>query len=203
MRNFKKLFGYALILMLFAVACSEDSEPVLEIIDETTEVVTDTIYSFSYNGKEYDLMKLKMTWVDAVSYAVSRGGYLAEINDKNENKAIFDELVDNASITLSLTKSGDGGGASYVWIGGNDIETEGTWVWNGNNDEANSQFWLGDYSGTSVDGLYSNWGDEPDNWGTGDGQDALGFALTDWPYGEAGQWNDIKTNNRLYFIIEY
>ena len=62
------------------------------------------------------------------------------------------------------------------------------------------QFWLGTKSGSSVDGLYNNWGNEPDNYGSG--QDALGLALTYWPYGLAGQWNDISQSNSLYFVVE-
>jgi hypothetical protein len=27
--------------------------------------------------------------------------------------------------------------------------------------------------------------------------------LTDWPFGVAGQWNDVKDNNDLYFVVEY
>ena len=41
---------------------------------------------------------------------------------------------------------------------------------------------------------------EPDNWNN---QDGLAIALTNWPLGQAGQWNDVFITNRLYFIIEY
>jgi len=161
----------------------------------------DNIYAFTYDGKNYEVVREHRTWEEAAVCAVERGGYLAEINDELENAAIFDELINNASIDLSMTVAPDGGGASYVWIGGNDFATEGNWVWDGNNDGTATQFWMGDFTGAPVDGLYNNWGDEPDDFG--DGQDGLGLALTDWPFGVAGQWNDISDANTIYYVIEY
>ncbi|MFP3802486.1 hypothetical protein, partial [Paraburkholderia sp. SIMBA_027] len=63
------------------------------------------------------------------------------------------------------------------------------------------QFWQGDFTGSSVGGLYENWGGEPDNYNSN--QNALGLALTDWIYGDAGEWNDLFQGNLLYFVIEY
>ena len=31
----------------------------------------------------------------------------------------------------------------------------------------------------------------------------MGLAITNWPFGKAGEWNDVNINNELYFIIEY
>jgi hypothetical protein len=31
----------------------------------------------------------------------------------------------------------------------------------------------------------------------------LGFAITNWPLGVAGQWNDVDETNVLYYAIEY
>jgi hypothetical protein len=73
-------------------------------------------------------------------------------------------------------------------------------VWDGDNSGSSSQFWQGTSTGSAVAGAYSNWGDEPDNW---NGQDGLGLAVTNWPLGLAGQWNDVKETNALYYIIEY
>ena len=64
----------------------------------------------------------------------------------------------SAGINTNNTIAPDGGGAAYVWIGGNNITDEGTWVWDGNNDGEGIQFWEGDYNGTPVDDLYNNWG---------------------------------------------
>ncbi len=163
------------------------------------------IYTFQYNGKTYELVRENKTWTEAAACAVERGGYLAEINDAAENTAIFNELMNNAGITLSNTVSNSGGAASYVFLGGNDIDAEGTWVWNGNNDAITTQFWQGDASGLPVNGLYNNWGIEPDNFGN---QDALGLGLNVWPQptgglGTAGQWNDIPATDALYYLIEF
>jgi Secretion system C-terminal sorting domain/Lectin C-type domain len=161
---------------------------------------TTNIYSFVYNGKIYELVKENKSWADASSCAVERGGILAEINDSLEQAAVFSELNLNAGIVLSSTIAADGGNGSYVWIGGNDLAVEGEWIWDGDNDNNGAQFWQGTASGNSVGGLFSNWGNEPDDFGSG--QDGLGFALTNWPLGVAGQWNDVDDSNNLYYLIE-
>lgn len=158
------------------------------------------IYSFSYDGRTYEIVKENKTWTDAAACAVERGGILAEINDVNEQNALFNELSSNAGITNSNTIAPDGGGGAYVWIGGNDLAIEGNWVWDGNNDGTQAQFWMGTYTGSPVGGLYNNWGDEPDDYF---GQDALGLSLNGWPLGFAGQWNDLNDSNALYFMIEH
>jgi hypothetical protein len=159
------------------------------------------IYSFIYDGKTYEVIKEKKTWVDAAACAVERGGILTEINNVEEQNAIYTELNTNANITLfDNTSAPDGGGGSYVWIGGNDLSVEGNWVWDGNNDSNSTQFWMGTSSGNSVGGLYSNWGNEPDDF---NGQDALALSLNGWPLGSAGEWNDVSHTNTLFYVIEY
>lgn len=158
------------------------------------------IFQFIYNDKSYEIVKQNMTWTEAAACAVERGGYLAEVNDQAEQDEIYEQLMNNAGINPNNTIAPDGGGASYVWIGGNDIATEGMWIWDGNNDGEGPQFWQGTTSGGPVGGLYNNWGNEPDNWNN---QDGLGLAITDWPLGVSGQWNDIDDGNDLYFVIEY
>ena len=162
--------------------------------------VESTIVEFTYNGKNYEIVKENKTWVASAAFASERGGFLAEINDLAEQNAIFNELG-SASIIASNTVAPDGGNASYVWIGGNDITTEGNWFWDGNNDGTGNQFWMGTQSGSPINSLYNNWGNEPDDFGSG--QDGLGLALTDWPLGVAGQWNDVAQDNELYFLIEF
>ena len=162
------------------------------------------LYSFDYDGRTYHIIKDVKNWVDAAACAVERGGQLARINDVAEQTAIWSELA-NANIDLTSTVAINGGGASYIWIGGNDLAAESTWIWDGNNDGTGDQFWSGDTNGNAVGGLYSNWGNEPDNAGN---QDCLGIALTQWPLnsgslGSAGQWNDLKAENLLCYIIEY
>ena len=163
-----------------------------------TVTVSSLIDAVTLAGQGYEIVFANMSWANAADFAVSRGGFLAEINDQTEQEAIFDALM-SASIDNSNTVAPDGGDGSYVWIGGNDLGREGTWIWDGNNDNDGIQFWMGDANGTAVDGLYNNWGNEPDDF---QGQDGLGLALTNWPLGIAGEWNDVDHTNELYFVIE-
>ena len=161
--------------------------------------------SFVYNGQTYEVIKEPKNWADAASCAVQRGGVLAEINNASEQSAIYTALNSNTSITLSSTTAQDGGGKAYVWIGGNDITTEGNWVLNGNNDASSTQFWMGTTSGNAVNGLYNHWGSagssEPDDYNNN--QDALGLSLEAWPNGNAGEWNDLNHANTLYYLVEH
>ncbi len=173
------------------------------------------LYSFDYNGHTYEVIKENKSWTVAAACAKTRGGYLAHIDSAAENTEIFNQLSNSAGITLSDTSTSNGGNASYVWIGGNDITTEGTWIWDGDNDgTSTTQFWSGNATGSSVGGLYENWGYstlyssqfEPDN--SGGNQDGLAIGLNDWPnpgggFGRAGEWNDILTTETLYYIVEH
>lgn len=186
-------FKISLITIIFILSC--------DYIVFGQCVNISNVYPFVYNGKNYEVIKENKTWINAAACAVERGGMLTEINDLAEQNAIFNELASNAGINTNNTVAPDGGGASYVWIGGNDLTDEGDWVWDGDNDNNGTQFWMGDFKGNPVGGLYNNWGNEPDNYGAG--QNGLGLALTNWPFGNAGQWNDISHANTLYYVIEY
>lgn len=178
---------------------------------------TSNIYTFTYNGKTYELVKEMKTWSQAATCAVERGGYLVEINDTNENNAIFDAIINGAGVSTTYTYALDGGGTAYVWIGATDQQTEGNWMWDGNNDNSGTQFWTGqgvagDSSGVAVGNAFFNWGgtstgtpNEPDNFNGS--QDYGAIALAGWPsgstyYGKGGEWNDIDGSNLLYFVIE-
>jgi len=159
------------------------------------------VFTFTFNSKTYEIIKENKTWADAAACAVSRGGYLAEVNNAEENEAIFSQLV-NAGVNPDDTVASDGF-SSYVWLGGNDISTEGKWFWNGNNDATGTPFWQGTASGIAVNGRYNNWGNEPDNFGGGVGQDGLGMSVKGFPNGEPGEWNDVNHTNTLFFVVEF
>jgi Ca2+-binding RTX toxin-like protein len=147
--------------------------------------------SFNFNGTSYEIISTAKTWADAKTYAESVNGYLAIVTSQAENDAIISEALNYLSSAPSAT---DGGDARYVWIGGSDIASEGSFKWVNN---------------TNISDGYSNWGsgflNEPDDF---EGQDALAMALEPWPaggggIGTAGKWNDIDENNLMYFVVEF
>ncbi len=190
-------------------------------VDDLTTYTRGDHATFTYNGHSYEIVKTARSWQEASNDAVAKGGYLAHINSKEENEEIYSRLLRHISDTeLLTTRAADGGNASYVWIGGSDHTTEGTWQWS----DDNTQFTLGD---VPTAGVYTNWGQawdgghrEPDNWTNADlapeGQDFVAMAVHNpinpngnlgngriWPWGFAAQWNDVAIGNALYYIIEY
>jgi hypothetical protein len=169
------------------------------------------IYSFTYNGHNYEVVKELKNWTAANTCAIERGGYLVCIESDAEKNQIMGQLMMSTAANISPTYYPviDGGGASYIWTGGTDRITEGSWLWEGS--PIASFFYIGQGSagtggGSAVGGAYINWGNlngsEPDNYFYLHDQDALGIAMNSWPHGVAGQWNDIDMYNTLYFIIE-
>ncbi len=167
-------------------------------------------FQFIVDDHTYQVITTSSSWEAASAAARSKTvngvqGYLAHIDNLQENTAIFDQLMANISSNdFGNTSAGsEGGGAAYVWIGANDISTEGTWVWV----DDGTQFWQGRTGGSSVDGRFNNWprGFEPDNFQQ---QDAAGITLTGFPlgvppWGAPGQWNDVDINNNLYYVVEF
>ncbi len=157
--------------------------------------VSTNIHSFNFENKMYEIVKEEMTWEEAVAFATSRGGFLAEINNASEQGAIFLELVNNANIVLPTLR------LTEVWLGGNDRATDGVWILDGSNDGIGEQFWDGGIDGVPVEGFYNNWGNnEPD--GT-TSQNELSMLIEDSPRNERGKWNDRSNTQTLFFVIEY
>ena len=178
---------------------------------------TANIYIFTYEGKTYEIVKELKTWSDAAACAIERGGYLVEINDINEQNAVYDSIINGAGISPTYVSISNGGGIAYLWIGATDQHTEGTWLWDGNNDSIGANFWSGQGAngsgnGVSIGGVYNNWGgtssgtpNEPDDYSSN--QDHGAIALAGWPsgtnnLGSAGEWNDIIGSSLVYYIIE-
>mgnify|MGYP001577922521 CR=1 FL=1 len=158
------------------------------------------IYSFTANGVQYEIVKEVEYWNVVAACAFNRGGHLAEINSQLEQDSIYYHLT-QAGINTNSTKAPDGGNAAYVWLGGNDAPSEGRWEWDGDNSGMKVHFYQGQRNGNAINGLYNNWGNEPDNFNNN--QHCLGLALTSWPFGTLGEWNDINCFNSLYYIIEF
>ena len=176
-------------------------------------------FSFTHDGHTYIVSQTNRTWQAAATDAASRQiagapGHLAVIESAAENQAVFSQLLANIPASqFSRTVAPDGGNGSYVWIAANDIAVEGTWVWDGDGPGAGAAipFWQGTgASGSSIGGLYQNFGHyptptaqwEPDN-GAGGLQDAAGIGLANWPRGFAGEWNDVRPDNALWSVVEF
>jgi len=184
-------------------------------VSQATCFSNSNAYSFAYGGHYYCLVKEAKTWTAAAFCASNfNGGYLVEINDQGEQTAIYNAIV-SSGVAANYSPVGDGGGASYIWIGATDNIFEGKWYWDGNNDGITMypQFWEGQgaagaNTGSVTNSQYNNWGgkststiQEPDDFGSN--QDHAAIALGAWPYGIAGEWNDIAGTNAIYYLIEY
>lgn len=196
--------------------------PFLTILSLTATAQGDpdtlTLHSFTYDGKQYDIVMNMHDWTTAAQVAVLKGGHLAHIESQAEADSVYNEIINGAMITSNYTVVNDGGGIAYVWIGGTDQATEGTWLWDGDFDNQGMIFWMGEGAagmggGYPIGGAFINWGgagsgtpNEPDDYNAN--QDACAIALAGWPagvgsLGSAGEWNDIAITNQLYYVIEY
>ena len=182
-------------------------------------VSEENVTSFTYMGKVYEVVIELKSWSEAAACAVERGGYLVEINSQAEQDTIYGAIIHGAEIPADYTTVADGGGIAYVWIGASDQHTEGTWLWDGDGDNSGINFWNGQGAARLNDGspaneLYNNWGgsssgnpNEPDDFGAG--QDGAAIGMAKWPagidftLGVASEWNDISSDNSLYFVIEF
>ena len=164
-------------------------------------------FTFEFEGHTYQIVNQLFFWEEAADCARSLGGYLAEINSQAEQDTIY-SAIQLSGIPSDYTNVSDGGNIAYVWIGGTDHDEEGIWVWDGDDDGESTHFFTGTYLEWEViNEQFIFWGgasegnvDEPDDSG---GQDGLGLALEDWPFGKAGEWNDIDINNSLYYVVEW
>lgn len=176
------------------------------------------IYTFTYQGRTYEVVKEKKDWEDAADCAEERGGYLVHLGSQQEQDSVYHAIVIGAGVAANYVSVPDGGGVAYVWIGAHDKLTEGSWIWDGDNDGTGTAFWTGQGAagaggGMAIGGAFVNWGGtstgvvkEPDDYGSN--QDGAAIALNGWPGGSgalgiAGEWNDLAVTNELYFVIEY
>ena len=168
------------------------SSAMTRVTSNSNEILPD------YVGSSFKLMLTNFTYDEAVADAIARGGQLAsvtsaeELLDLNYISSVGYEQATPFSFT-SLFSASDGGGAEYSWLGANDKAQEGSFVWE---------------TGEAV--IFENFGRiEPDNFGGN--QNGLAISHENWPDGASdadaigllGQWNDISTDNKLSYIIEY
>jgi len=155
--------------------------------------------SETYNAHTYALTTTSMNWHDAKAAATALGGYLTTINTKAENDWLTSTF---------FVKYG-----AVMWIGANDIATEGTWVWD-NGTTSGDNGLTDDLCGTDSDCEDSNaeWADGTEKWDSGGGGEP-----NDWGSNEdcgniwrsTGTWNDLPCTNTtqnstgIYGIIEF
>ncbi len=172
-------------------------------------------FNFVHGGHSYTVVEQRRNWAAAATDAATRQvagspGYLTIIDSAAENQAIFAQIANPANIPPAEyvnTQAPDGGNGIYVWIAANDILTEGRWVWDTNGDGLGTHFYQGEgrAGGMAIGGIYNNWGRvgglpwEPD----GVQQDAAGIGILNWPRGNASEWNDVRADNSLYYIVEF
>jgi hypothetical protein len=171
------------------------------------------VYAFTFNQKKYELVKEKKTWAQAAACAVTKNAHLLQIDNAEEQTAVYNAIV-ASEVPTDYNPVSDAGNVSYIWTGATDKNTEGTWLWDGDDNNEGINFWNGQGAngandGSAVLGRYNNWGKanevirEPDDFNSD--QDAAGIALSITPSGSthAGEWNDIAITNTLYYILEY
>ena len=134
-------------------------------------------------GNYYEFIPGNISW-DAANTAAqaslfnSTSGHLATVSSQGENDFIRDLLV---------------GVNNSVWLGGNDVTTEGTWNW-----VSGEKFFEGDKdAGTSF--LYTNWNSrEPNNFNNDENYLSM-FGLdvvTKLHPRLPGEWNDLPLNGQ-------
>ena len=192
---------------------------IIAAISLFSQCANDTnIYRFDYAGHSYEVVREEVTWINAATCAVQRGGYLVDISSQAEQDTIYDAIINGAAVSPTYTSISNGGGIAYVWIGATDAAQEGTWIWDGDNNGLGVNFWNGEgangaNNGSPSGGAFTYWGgtaagtpNEPDDFGGA--QDCGAIGLTGWPsgttnLGDTGEWNDIQTGSLCYYVIEY
>lgn len=195
--KFQNLLGLFILLVFIFSSCLRPDEEIIEDIDLCMN--TANIVSFNIGAKQYELIKEFTSWKSAAQCAVRKGGYLVEINDEAEQDGVFKAIHPKISEYEELAAP-DGDGGSYVWIGANNFVLEKRWVWDGDGDNKGINFWFGTEDGVPVDDLYNNWGPNPD---ISTDHNGVAMALTPWGRGFAGNWNDLRQHNTLFYVIEY
>jgi hypothetical protein len=97
-----------------------------------------TCRGIAYGGNGYMVCDAEPAYADAAASCTTLGMHLVKIDSSEENAFIASTMF--------------GTNLNFIWLGGDDIATEGTWNWNDG-----SLFWTGNTSGSAPPGIYTNW----------------------------------------------
>ena len=173
---------------------TEQSQPVQEQTDqvapetaeETNEAEQSPAYEFpagtlSYNGHHFFIYDDNCSnWQEAMERCESRGGYLAVINNDEENEALFSYMVDS--------------GYDAAFFGLTDKEKEGSW-----------RYTKGDDSSYTDWGSNSEGTEEPNNADGGENYAALDSHMVDghWNDAELGRQIYTPDGDEYEYIAAY
>ena len=129
-----------------------------------------------YGGHTYYLLD-RSSWAASEAEGVALGGHLATIDSAAEDSFVH--------TTFGPTVEGDPNDAISLWIGLNDLGTEGTFEW---------------VSGDPV--TYTNWAANQPQSGHED-EDVVGIAVSHYDV-PSGKWHDIwePYGDRCYGVVE-
>ena len=161
-------------------------------------------------NKTYLLCRSPKTYSQAAKSAGTKKinnavGYLSNIESEAENSMLVSWLKSAIPLNeLGRTSAADEGRQSFIWLGGDDLRSEGDWTWQRAGVQGYPRsFWAGNERGASV-GLYTNWSSSPAGQSEPDNdrgiQDGLAMAIDGR---SSGQWYDVNTSNQLYYLVEF
>ncbi|XP_060583210.1 perlucin-like protein [Ruditapes philippinarum] len=136
---------------------------------EAQRIISQSLWHV-FGNSLYFIGKESVKWSQAVDTCKALDGYLVQIQDSKENEFITD-LVNS---TFAEIKDVFG-----VWIGGSDMQNEGSWIW--------------EHSKASI--VFSNWGQNEPN-GNKDENCLHLYKYIDW------DWNDTICQLKMGFICE-
>ncbi|MBX3358167.1 MAG: hypothetical protein KF745_07045 [Phycisphaeraceae bacterium] len=154
--DFVATAGQQYMVRLGSYAADATGTGTLEILSGLTPVLGGPIVNPA-NGHTYYLLE-RTPWTVGEATAVSMGGHLVTINDAAENEWVRENL------------GNFGGTGRRLWLGYNDIASEGTFVWTS-----------GETPGFT-------------NWSGGEPNDSGGVEDYTEMFGSNGLWNDNSVN---------
>ncbi len=154
--------------------------------------------NFQYKNHFYTIIKDKKSYSNAQKSAISRGGYLVEINTEDENNFILKQLQNFMQKSeYNQTNISDKSSSAYIWIGASNNKDNQKWIW----DYHKIFMWDKYANGQTIGNAYNNWGkDQPHNQ---IGELSASFSVNGWENGRRGEWRAINREHKLYYIIEY